>query len=65
MKINVGENIRRARVAKGITQAELAQKLGVIQQQVSRWEAGSASHTVETLIAVAEALGVNPKDLLS
>ena len=36
-----GENVRRLRVAKGLTQQSLADQLYVTQQAVSRWEGGS------------------------
>ena len=40
MKLNIGENIRRLRRAADMTQEQLADKLGVAYQSVSRWENG-------------------------
>jgi len=40
MLICLGENIRRLRVAKGITQEQFGYELGVSAQAVSRWENG-------------------------
>ncbi len=44
MAICLGENIRRLRQERGITQETLAEFLGVTFQSVSRWERG-VSHT--------------------
>ena len=37
MKLTIGENIRRLRKEAGLTQEQLADKLGVSYQSVSRW----------------------------
>ena len=39
-----GERIRREREAKGLTQEELAEAVGVSRQAVSKWE-GEVSHS--------------------
>ena len=44
MKLNIGNNIRTLRRTKDMTQDELAEKLGVTFQTVSRWENG-VSHS--------------------
>ena len=36
----IGENIKRFRKAKGISQQEMAEKLHVVRQTVSKWETG-------------------------
>lgn len=51
--------IARARIAKGWTQAQLADALGVIQQQVARWENGESEPRTKTLIRIGDALGVD------
>ena len=38
--MNLGENIREARKAAGVTQKELAEYLDVYQKDISRWENG-------------------------
>lgn len=40
MKLSIGENIRRYRQEKGMTQESLAEAIGVSFQAVSRWETG-------------------------
>jgi predicted transcriptional regulator len=46
----------KARLAKNMTQAELAEKIGVKQAYIARLESGSANPTVESLAKVAGAL---------
>lgn len=38
----INENIRKARKEKGISQEELAIKLNVVRQTVSKWEKGGS-----------------------
>ncbi|MBE5797801.1 MAG: helix-turn-helix transcriptional regulator [Clostridiales bacterium] len=40
----LGENIRNLRMARGLSQEELAQKLHIVRQTVSKWEKG-VSHS--------------------
>lgn len=56
--------IARARKAAGLTQQELADKLGVIQQQVAKWEAAGANPQTKTLKRIADALGCSIDDLI-
>lgn len=48
-----------ARLRAGLTQAQLADRLGVPQSSVSRWEHGTNIPTVEALQKISEVLGVN------
>jgi transcriptional regulator with XRE-family HTH domain len=52
-----GTIVRRARRKAGITQAELARRLGTTQSVVARWEGGKVSPTIATLSRIAEACG--------
>ncbi|MFL5937163.1 MAG: helix-turn-helix domain-containing protein [Gaiellaceae bacterium] len=49
--------IRAARVKAGLTQAELAQRLGRDRAQVARWELGGQEPSFENLRAAVEACG--------
>ena len=57
------QRLRQYRKDKGMTQQELADKLGVSNKTVSRWESGSYPD-VATLVALARALGVTVDELL-
>lgn len=50
--------LRELREAAGITQAELATRVGVIRDAVAKWEAGNREPSWSNIIAVAAALGV-------
>ena len=54
----VGRNVRRLRIAAGMSQAELAAKLGVDRAYVSGLELGERNATILTLWHVAQALQI-------
>ena len=64
MKLNIGENIRRLRRAADMTQEQLADKLGVAYQSVSRWENGTTYPDMEFLPVLAGIFGVTVDELL-
>ncbi len=53
------------RKAKGMTQKEFADKLGVVPKTVSKWETGHGFPDVSTVSALADILGVSEKTILS
>lgn len=56
----VGSLLARERRAAGISQRELAERLGTTQQQIARWEASDyRTASLERVAAAAEALGVS------
>lgn len=55
----VGARIKEARLAKNMTQAELAEQLGVTYQNIGQWENGKRTPRLETLEKIAEALGIS------
>lgn len=62
--MNISENIRQLRIAKGINQVELAKKLGVTKQCVSNWENDNILPSIEMLIKIANFFGVSTDFLL-
>jgi transcriptional regulator with XRE-family HTH domain len=54
----VGREVRRLRIAAKLTQAALAEKMGVDRAYVSGLELGQRNPTVVTLWHIAHALGV-------
>jgi DNA-binding XRE family transcriptional regulator len=48
--------LRKARLRAGLSQAQLAERLGVHQQHVSRWEVAGVIPNVPTAIAIARVL---------
>ena len=61
---SVAKHIRRLRVAKHLTQEELAEKLFVTRQAVSAWETGKSLPDVETLERIAAALEVDVTEVI-
>ncbi len=47
-----------------MSQQELAEKITVCNQSVSKWETGAVSPQVRWLYEIAKALEVNPKELI-
>lgn len=60
----IHENIRAARKAKGISQEELAVRLNVVRQTVSKWEHGLSVPDADVLIQLAHLLDVPVSQLL-
>ena len=58
------EKIRRQRTAHGITQVELAHRLGVSKQSVSNWESNNIQPSIELLEKIADLFGVTTDYLL-
>lgn len=58
------ENIKRLRKAKGLSQEELAIKMNVVRQTVSKWENGLSVPDSGMLILLADELGTSVSELL-
>jgi transcriptional regulator with XRE-family HTH domain len=52
-----GANLRAARMKAGLTQSQLAERTGLTQQYVSLVEAGHQNITIDTMTALARAVG--------
>ena len=59
-----GDNLKTIRKAKGYTQEELAIKLNVVRQTVSKWEKGLSVPDADTLCKIADALETSISELL-
>ena len=59
-----GNYLYTLRKAKGYTQAELADKLGVTNKAVSKWETGEAFPETAQLVPLADIFGVTTDELL-
>ena len=64
MRKLVGQNVRRIRLEKGLTQEQFSEISGFSQQYVSGLETGRRNPTVVTLYELAKALGVSHMELV-
>lgn len=62
--VYVGEKLKRLRTLNALTQAELAQRAGLTTAAVARIERDEAEPRPSTLRKLAEALNVQPRDLI-
>ena len=62
--MTIGNRIREARKAAGLTQAALAKKCDMYDSQIRQYESGKIVPKFETTKRIASALGVLPGDLL-
>lgn len=59
-----GENLKTIRKTKGYTQEELAIKIHVVRQTISKWEKGLSVPDADTLSKLADVLEINVSELL-
>lgn len=60
----IGENVKRERKSKGMSQEKLAVKLKCHRHTILRIEAGEVDVTIGNLCAISDALNINPMKLL-
>ena len=58
------DNLKLARKAKGLSQEELAIKLNVVRQTISKWEQGLSVPDAEMLISISEVFDTPVSTLL-
>ena len=64
MNLSIGENIKTMRRKCGFTQEELAARLAVTPQAVSKWENGNGTPDISQLIPLAQIFGITTDSLL-
>ena len=61
---DLGDRIREARKARGMSQEQLADRMATDRKTVSRYELGEREMGISTFIQVTEALNISPSELL-
>lgn len=63
--MNIGKVIKKYRKEMGLTQEEMANRLGVTAPAVNKWENGNSNPDIELLAPIARLLHISPDTLLS
>ena len=63
--MNFGKKLAFLRKQRGMTQMELAEKLDISRQAVSKWERGTAEPSIENLISIGKLFDVSVDDLVN
>ncbi len=63
--MNVAERIQSLRKAKGMSQEQLGEALGVSRQAVSKWESGQSTPDIDNIIQMSRVFGVTTDYLLT
>ncbi len=64
VSVKIGRNVRKIREKKGFTQEKLALDAGLNRAYIGYIERGERNPSTDTLVKIAKALKVSPKDLL-
>ena len=64
MNVQTADKLVQLRKEKGLSQEELAEKLGISRQAVSKWERAEASPDTDNLVTLAKLYGISLDDLL-
>lgn len=63
--IVIGKFIKEQRKTKGLTQLQLAEKIGVSEKTISKWECGNGFPDTTLMLPLCSALGISANELLS
>jgi transcriptional regulator with XRE-family HTH domain/DNA-directed RNA polymerase subunit RPC12/RpoP len=63
-QLKIGRFIAERRKALGFTQMQLAERLGITDRAVSKWETGRAMPDVSIMLALCDILGISVNELL-
>ena len=64
LNVALGSNLRRLRIARGLTQVEVANRAGITRAHINRLEHGTYNARLDTVRKLAMALNVEPLKLL-
>ncbi|MBQ8795255.1 MAG: helix-turn-helix transcriptional regulator [Clostridia bacterium] len=64
-QIKIGKFISKCRKEKSLTQMQLAEKLGITDRAISKWETGKSLPDSSIMLELCEMLGITVNDLLS
>ena len=64
-QVKIGQFIKALRKEKKITQREVAERLGISEKTVSKWETGNGLPEVSLMLPLCELLGISVNELLS
>ena len=62
--MSIGENVRRIRIAKGMTQEELAERVNVSHPTICRLETGVKIPSVMLCVEISKVLGCEIGDIV-
>lgn len=62
--MNLGERLFELRKAKNLTQDDVAEKLNVTRQTVSKWETAQSTPDFDKIVPLCELYGISPNELL-
>lgn len=62
--MNLGEKLFELRKAKNLTQDEVAEKLNVTRQTISKWETNQSVPDFDKIVPLCELYGISPNELL-
>lgn len=60
--MNLGKNIEMLRNNFGVTQEELAEKIGISRQAVYKWEKDKSTPTIENIMKICEIFDIDIND---
>lgn len=63
-RIRLGQEILRRRKVMGMTQEELASRMGISRQSVAKWETGQSSPDIDRLVLLREVLQTSLDELI-
>lgn len=65
IEIDFRTNVKRALVARGLTQQTIAERMGISKQQVQIYLRRNRAITIKTICRFADAIGCTPAELMS